>query len=274
MSDTLKIAGCKKISDQILEYLNSLVLAAMSNDYAKSKQFAGKIVYDANHLKEFLPSDKYPKWLTDVIDICDKFSKLGNLNAPDYAKHVVLINDILFDLKNFSWDQSEVVSSYIDLDAEFAKNAAAGRLDEAIDKLIDCLNIIANEPAFKLNRQTKYDIQTLINNLRRSKNSSESTIKSWLITAGELVKLFIPHIDKVETTIKLLKKTEDAFNEVYRIIDCARYSVSQKLINEFCLGEKFVLKLDETTKIQLAIPESIEAEQPVNETSGQDEAKI
>lgn len=255
MNTTLNIAGCQHMANNILQYLSQLLQYAMANDYGKSKEFAAKIVYDGNNLLQFIPEELSPKWLVDAIIKCEEYKTLGNVNAGEYAKKAIVINDIFFELKNFKWESLEIMSEgRIDLDNEFSQCTRAAHLDQAIDRLIDCLRIMANDPAFHLDKKTKVDIESLIRNLHGSKYASESAIRSWVITAAELAKLFVPHMDKIEKSIELVKKTEAAINEVYFIMDNARYQVQQRLIDEFCHGKKLFLDSPQTPNI-LLLPE-------------------
>lgn len=255
MNTTLNIAGCQRMTKKILDYLNHMLLFAMANDYNRSKEYAGKIVYDGENLREFIPEDICPKWLNEAITKCKEYHEAGNIGANEYAKKAIVINDIFFELKNFKWESLEITSGEgIDLDNEFSQYTRAAHLDQAIDRLIDCLRIMANDPAFHLDRKTKVDIESLIRNLQGSKYASESAIRSWIVTAAELAKLFVPHMDKIEKSIELVKKTEAAVNEVYFIMDNARHQVKQRLIDEFCHGEKLFLDSPQTPNI-LLLPE-------------------
>ena len=251
MSDMLNIAGCKELTSRILENMRLFVASAMANEYNAAKNFAGQIAYDAENLKSFIPDATCPSWLNSAILKCREFARLGNLSSGDFSKSAMVIQEIWFEARKFSWDQWASQYDYTDLDKEFAKEAAACHLDSAIDRLIECLNIISNDPEFNLSRQTTIDIQALVGNLEKSKNASKSAIMSWLYTAGELIKLFIPHIDKFEKGVELLKKTSAAYNEVCEIIDESSRVVALGLKNKFCFGEKIIPLGVETPRLSL-----------------------
>ena len=251
MSDMLNLAGCKMITDRILGNLRSFADRAMANDHDRAKGFAAKIAYDAENLKSFIPDNTCPDWLNNAMIKCREFAKMGGLSSGDFSKYAMVIQEIWFDVRTFSWDQWASQYDYTDLDKEFAKEAAARHLDSAIDRLIDCLNIIASDPEFNLSRQTTIDIQAVVGNLEKSKNASKSAIMSWLYTAGELIKLFIPHVDKIEKGVELLKKTSAAYNEVCEIIDESSRVVALGLKNKFCFGEKIIPLGVETPSLSL-----------------------
>lgn len=239
MATKLAITGCVQLTEKILANLQQLIQYAMSNDYGNAKKRAKQIEYDAKNLINFIPENLIPQWLQDVSEKCGVFSNL-NVSLQDYGKHAMVINYILFNIQNFSWDEWNSQFDNIDLDKEFAKEAAAAHLDEAIDRLIACLNIIANTPEFNLGKQVKIDIETLVEHLAQSKHASQSAIKTWLYTAAELVKLFIPHMDKIEKGVELLKQTEAAFDEVCEIIDTATLRATEKIKEQFCSAEKIL----------------------------------
>ena len=253
MSDMLIIAGCKRLTDKILENMRLFAASSMANDYNSAKGFAAKIAYDAENLKSFIPETTCPDWINNAIVKCREFARLGNLSSGDFSKPAMVIQEIWFELRNFSWDQWASQYDYIDLDKEFSKEAAARHLDSAIDRLIDCLNIISNDPEFNLSRQTTIDIQALVSNLQKSKNSSHSAIRSWLCTAFELVKLCVPHMDKMEKGVELLKKTQAAFDEACFIVNEVSQAVVCNLKNKFCLGDKIIHQNIETAKLSLPL---------------------
>lgn len=251
MANILNLSGCERLTEKILANTRLLVQYSMSNDYTNAKALAKKIEYDAENLQNFIPTGQSPQWLKDIIEKCRGFSNLSNISAADYAKRAIVINDILFALQNFSWGEWETQSSYVDLDKEFAREAAAAHLDEAIDRLIVCLNIIANTPEFKLGRQVRIDIETLVEHLAKSKHASQSAIQTWLYTAAELVKLFIPHMDKIEKGMELLKQTKAAFDEVCEIIDIATLRATEKIKEQFCSAEKILPSAAKMPKLLL-----------------------
>lgn len=250
MATKLAITGCVQLTEKILANLQQLIQYAMSNDYGNAKKRAKQIEYDAQNLINFIPANLIPQWLQDVSEKCGVFSNL-NVSTQDYGKHAMVINNILFNIQNFSWDEWDSQFDHINLDKEFAKEAAAAHLDEAIDRLIECLNIIAHEPEFNLSRQTQIDIETLVTNLGKSKHASQGAIRSWLYTAFELVKLCIPHMDKIEKTVELIKKTDAAFCEVYTRLDIAIAAVAKKVRKLFCSSEKIIPHVTETPKLAL-----------------------
>jgi len=251
MADMLNISGCETITNKIRENLQSFVASAMANDYGRAKKLAGQIAYDSENLKSFIPDDTCPIWLKDAIIKCREFSKLGSLSSGDFSKYAMGVQEILFQVRAFRWNQWSSQYDCTDLDKEFAQEAAARHLDSAIDRLIECLNVISHDPEFNLSRQTVIDIQTLVSNLKQSKNASQSAIRSWLYTAGELIKLFIPQIDKIEKGIELIKKSEAAFNEACDIIDASSHSVAFRLKNKFCCGEQVIPLCEETPRLSL-----------------------
>ena len=250
MATKLAITGCVQLTEKILANLQQLIQYAMSIDYGNAKKRAKQIEYDAQNLINFIPANLIPQWLQDVSEKCGVFSNL-NVSTQDYGKHAMVINNILFNIQNFSWGEWNSQFDHINLDKEFAEEAAAAHLDEAIDRLIACLNIIANTPEFNLGKQVKIDIETLVEHLAQSKHASQSAIKTWLYTAAELVKLFIPHMDKIEKGMELLKQTEAAFNEACGIIDIATRRATEKIKEQFCSAEKILPSAAKMPKLLL-----------------------
>ena len=253
MADSLKISGCEKLTAKLLGYFQEFILRAFSNDSGRAMDIAQKICYDCENLKGFIPDGLCPAWLNDSIVQCGEMAqqKGKGISAENFGKRALAINQIFIEVKDFSWAQWLSQRDCVDLDKEFAKEAAARHLDDAIDRLIECLNIISNDPEFNLGKQTTVDIQTLVGNLENSKKSSQSAIRSWLYTAGELVKLFVPHLDKIEKGIELIKKTKAAYNEACEIIDGSSHAVALSLGNKFCFGGRIITQGDETPRLSL-----------------------
>lgn len=248
MSDYLDVAGCKKITDRILQKLELCIESSAAGNHPNSKGYADQVVYDTKILCDFFTDVPSPTWTTQLITSCEDYSK-NNDNAQVMGKKITVINRIFFDIKKFNWDTFQNPSeSDVDMDSLFLNYSAEVKLNEAIDRLIDCLKIILKEPGFDFGREMKMNIETVIAGLKQSHDGSMNSVEMWMRSAYALVKE-LPVFDKFTKAQDIITKTDKVLEESYWLLREIQCRMSMRFKQLFCGPNK-----DKISGIDTACP--------------------
>lgn len=233
-----QLQGCKDLTKQIVALLDDFIKNIVA--HKDTTTCAQSIKHDLEILIKFV-GEETPKWINTLLELCTNHAKNPGINRAEIIK-------IRGDIEHYSWDDFPTNIDSLNYDKIFIEEAAAVGLNDAIDRLIDCLQIIRDEPTFKLNKSTKSDIDNLINGLNNSKGTSESAIRIWTESGWAFIKTFIPHADKLEALNDFINKTPDAFNEIsLKIIDAKNKSVL-RIKDEFYVKDHLILPHAEDRK--------------------------
>jgi hypothetical protein len=235
-----QIQGCKALTENVLEYLDEFIRNAISR--SSNIQCVKSIAHDLNVMNEFIGQES-PDWIKNLIGLCAR-----GQTDPNTTQEIIKLRSAIeyFSWEDFYNDDGDI--DKLDYDKIFTEEANKNGLNEALDRLVECLEIIKNESQFNFSKQTRIDIETLIIGLKKSKGKSESSIKTWVESVWALIKTCIPHADKIEALNKLLSDTQHAYNDVsFKIIE-AKNMVIAKIQNEFC-NQKLLPKFEEAKQI-------------------------
>lgn len=209
--------GIKQQADDIVNKGETFITDVPRNNNIKGS--AQKLEYDLEKFSMLFEDVNRPSWINKLKDVSTFSAK--SWGKEGFANKFLECVNLIAEAKRFNWDTyfaEHEDDSIINLDKTWTAVCAENKLGESLDRLIDCLKVIKNEPGFKLNAKTKYDIDILIKGLKQSKDASESTVRTFLSASWELVKSFIPYCDKVEKVQEVLKTFSDVYDEASLVV--------------------------------------------------------
>ena len=243
-------SGITKLSNQINDRCTIFVKSIQPNNTASSRKIASETLYDCKILKNMITENKHPQWLIRLIEKCEL---IQTAEGKEYLSIVAEFVDIMYEAKQFNWDSAFGDSdNTLNFDKLFDEYKAQSKLDEALEKLIKCLEIILNEPTFNLNRKTREDIKTVINGIRVNKNSSNSAIRSALASLWGLIKTIVPYVDTYEKWCEFSGKLHEAYIDTLNELEDIRIRIQDTVKKEFL-----------NDNISLPDPEELNADVPL-----------
>ena len=122
----------------------------------------------------------------------------------------------------------------------FAQYKKESKLNEALDKLINCFEKILNEPDFKLDKKTRENLKTIINSIKNNKNGSESAIRSATASGHEFIKTLIPQLEAYSKWCVFAKDFYDVYSEISTELVGVGMKVREFYQDEF-MTDSFIL---------------------------------
>lgn len=240
MEKHLNIQGCDNITNLICVNIDKMLGYALVSDYVNAKKYVEKINHDGNILKQFM-SNTSPQWLEPLLSHCQAFIQ-KKCNSQDYAQIVKGINEIFFQIKNFSW------ASYVspDLDYIFLEYMKELNYNELLEKLAEHFEKILLEYRDNLSASQIFNLTNIIQGLRSCKNKSESAISTWLYCAKNLIDTLCPQFEAVPKFMELLKQTAVIYDESCLLLLEIKNKVICKMQKQFCDGDKIAMTMPST----------------------------
>ncbi len=259
----VNLRGYETKTQLIIDTLSKLVRDAYSGQH-QSSNLAKSISYECETLLGFLSTSAAPPWIAALKAHCDTFA-----NPQNNAAKVKSFEDIFLvstTIKTFDWNKffEEEQGGFIDFDGLYARYKKESKLDEALEKVIACLEVILAEPSLSLSIDTKENIQTIISTIRRSKNASLNAVHATVVSTRDLLFAIAKLIPKLPEAIgvavkvkPLLENGYDALGEVYielnLILNKLNQDAQRKFHAGFSLPPPAELKLEANGKEQLLL---------------------
>ena len=197
--------GIKVLSDRIMGRCSSFIKSINPHNQTMSKEIAAETFYDCNTLAGMIHEPEHPKWLIILLNECKLIKDVSDTNG--YMNSAEKIINTMYEMKKFNWDIALAANEGgLDYDKLFNQYKTQSKLDDALEQLIKCLEIILHEPTFNFSKKTREDIKVVINSIRANKNSSDSAIRSAVASFyGFLKRIFFWHFIVNMLTINHLK---------------------------------------------------------------------
>lgn len=140
------------------------------------------IVVKCDALNDLLVKQDLPPWVDTLRNYCDNY-KVGF--KTDYFG---AINNLSQEILSFSWDTFMGSLKALDFDALFQEYKNEGRLPEALDEIISCLEEIIQLGEDDLKIKAINDIKTLLSSVQKAKFGSKTAVESVLVVIWDFFK--------------------------------------------------------------------------------------